>query len=160
VPPTGETGATHFAVQRSPSRACHLWVKTRIPFLGCYVCFRQLRTVGPREWSRLMPTGARVRQRAPHRVPLRPEAASSHGQGVEPSDPASVLDVEQRVVSGEIAGDQMLNASNSTAAIPNSSTASDTGSYSSQTCMILSTLPIARRAQSAPTMATQLLDTK
>jgi hypothetical protein len=55
------------------------------------------------------------------------------------------------------AGGQMLNASNSTAAIPNTRTASATGSYSSQIRMILPTLPIVRPPIGAPTMATQLL---
>jgi hypothetical protein len=44
----------------------------------------------------------------------------------------------------ETTGVQMLNARNSMAAIPNTSTASATGSYSSQIRMINPTLPIAR----------------
>ena len=44
----------------------------------------------------------------------------------------------------EATGVQMLNARNSMAAIPNTSTASATGSYSSQIRMINPTLPIAR----------------
>jgi hypothetical protein len=50
-----------------------------------------------------------------------------------------------RVLPGfEATGVQMLNARNSMAAIPNTSTASATGSYSSQIRMINPTLPIAR----------------